>query len=81
MRKRNRFPSPEDVYAQNEFFEKTIDRIKDLKGRDRAILRLIWYEGLNLVELAEKYSICYSRIHQIRCRIFRILKGRLGVRK
>ena len=67
------FPSPEDIYSRNEYFEKFIESKKNLKERDKKFLRLVWYEGYKCNEIAFKFSLCDSRIYQIRNRIFRII--------
>jgi RNA polymerase sigma factor for flagellar operon FliA len=74
---------PDDIDEPDETLEKVeekqllVDTIKTLEERDRLILSLYYYEGLNYREIADMLNITVSRVSQIHSKILKTLKKKL----
>jgi RNA polymerase sigma factor for flagellar operon FliA len=68
---------PDQTVEKEEEKELLIATMKTLEERDRLILSLYYYEGLNYREIADILNITVSRVSQIHTKILKILKKKL----
>jgi RNA polymerase sigma factor for flagellar operon FliA len=68
---------PDQTVEKNEEKELLVATMKTLEERDRLILSLYYYEGLNYREIAEILKITVSRVSQIHSKILKVLKKKL----
>ncbi len=69
--------TPQTLTEKNEQKEILLQELKKLKERDRLILTLYYFEGLNYQEIGEVLNITVSRVSQIHSRLMKTLKKKL----
>jgi RNA polymerase sigma factor FliA len=68
---------PDQTVEKEEEKELLVATMKTLEERDRLILSLYYYEGLNYREIADILNITVSRVSQIHSKILKVLKKKL----
>ncbi len=77
-------PSKEDIGSALEkkhIKELLVEAIEKLPEKERLVVALYYYEGLNLTEIGEVLDLSTSRISQLHAKAILRLRGRLGRRK
>lgn len=77
-------PSEENVSLDLEkkhAKELLTEAIEKLPEKERLVIALVYYEGLNLTEIAEVLELSTSRISQLHSKAILRLRGRLGRKK
>ncbi|HHY19274.1 MAG TPA: FliA/WhiG family RNA polymerase sigma factor [Firmicutes bacterium] len=77
-------PSKEDInysLEKQQAKEILIEAIDKLPEKERLVVALHYYEGLNLTEIGEVLELSTSRISQLHAKAILRLRGRLGRRK
>ena len=68
---------PSALLEQSEKKQAIRSEIEDLPGKERTVLILYYYEGLNFKEIGQMLGVSESRVSQIRSKAILRLKGRL----
>ncbi|MFA3783860.1 sigma-70 family RNA polymerase sigma factor [Melioribacteraceae bacterium 4301-Me] len=70
--------TPDKILESNEIKEELKKQLKALNERDRLIITLYYYEGLNYKEIAKVLGITVSRVSQVHTKIINTLKKKLA---
>ncbi len=70
--------TPEQILEGNELKEELKKELKALSERDRLIITLYYYEGLNYKEIAKVLGVTVSRVSQVHTKIINTLKQKLA---
>ena len=70
-------PDPSRAYDIQAVKELLADAIKRLPEREKIVIGLYYYEGLNLKEIGEVLGVTESRISQLHTKAILRLKGRI----
>ncbi len=65
---------PGEALARDETLEELRDALASLPDKDRLVLALYYYEGLNLKQIGEVLHVSESRVSQIRTRALKRLR-------
>ncbi len=77
-------PAKEDIgvtLEKKHIQELLVEAIDKLPEKERVVIALYYYEGLNLTEIGEVLELSTSRISQLHAKAILRLRGRLGRRK
>jgi len=73
-------PDPSEENVMKDALEVLGEGIEKLKERQRQMIKLYYYENLNLKEIAAIFGVTESRVSQIHSEAVRVLKSRLSSR-
>ncbi len=73
--------SPESLLDQSEVKRVLVDAINKLPEKEKLVVALYYYEGLNLKEISKVMSLSESRISQLHTKAIFRLRGRLSRQK
>lgn len=74
-------PSPEELYEKVEIKEMLEDALGTLTEREAKVVRLHFFEDMELQEIADQMNVCRNRIWQIKEKALRKLKHPVRSRK
>ena len=73
-------PDPSEENVLKDALEVLSEAIERLRERQRQMIKLYYYENLNLKEIATIFGVTESRVSQIHSEAVRVLKSRLSSR-